>query len=301
MALQHGMLKIPLRWFAALCVCAMLVAPAVFAGVNGEPARPFVLSGVVKESGNTDVFQRFVDYLSERSGYSLKPAYADSYEALSQQLRRDSGAVGWTCGAPFVQDHAADGQQLLAVPLFNGKPTYRSLVITQRDRKADRLVDFAGGVLAYSDPRSNSGFVAPAYALHQAGLNIGTYFRLLLRAGNHEHSIEAVVNGLADVAAVDEFVWVEYVRSHPEARRQLRVIERYGPYPFTPLVAGRTLPPDALHSLQEALTGMAADPEGRKLLTELGLDGFVVRTAEFFEPIGRMLRSLAAAQHETGS
>jgi len=295
-ALQSAVL-----WSVRQLMLATLIFNVAFADTVVLPVHPFVVTGVVKESGNARLLQDFVNYLSRRSDYPLRLVYTDSYRGLSEQLRNNPMAVGWACGAPFVEDHVTDGQQLVTVPLFQGAPTYHSLLIARHDPGKQHLLDFSGAVFAYSDPRSNSGFIVPAFQLKQAGQDIHRFFRLLLPAGTHEHSIEAVRYGLADVATVDEYVWVEYLRSHPQVSQKLTVLERYGPYPFTPVVAGRSVTPAVTARLQKALTSMATDTEGRALIERFHLDGFVRRPVTFYRPIADMLQSLGVISKGWGS
>jgi len=104
-----------------------------------------------------------------------------------------------------------------------------------------------------------------------------------------------VLAGLADVGNVDEYVWVEYLKQHPEVGRQLKVIERFGAYPFTPIVAGRSVPSAEIKRMQEVLVRMRDDAEGRAILDAFGRDGFVVRDAAFFDPIAKMQEAVSAA------
>lgn len=254
--------------------------------------QPFVVSGVIINSDNGNLIERFTDYLSTKSGYPLQVAYVNKYSDLSRALRKNPEAVGWTCGAPYVQDSEFDGQQLVAVPLFNKKPTYHSLILRHAGRTEKNLADFKGGVLAYSDPRSNSGYLSPKYALHKQGIDIDKHFRLLLNTHSHEGSITALINKLADVAAVDEYVWQTYLKKHPEAGKLLHEIERMGPFPFTPIVAGNEVNASDIHKLSSTLINMHDDAEGQKLLAEFYLDGFVEKTPAFYQPIKNMLKEV---------
>ena len=275
--------------FSAVAVLTGLIAGAMLAGT--AHAATMVFSGVVLDQGKNRQLDDFSRWLARHARYPLESRYAESYQVLSEVLRRQRDALGLTCGAPFVQDHIADGQQLVAVPLFRGKPLYHSLVIARADAGADKkgLPDFGGGVFAFSDPRSNSGFVVPAYMLARRGVDIHRHFRFLLNTGLHENTIRAVADGLADVGNVDEYVWVEYRKKHPGIARRVRVVERFGPFPFTPVVAGAGVPPDVVARVRAALVGMSRDEQGRKILDSLGLDGFVVEPVSFYKPIADML------------
>jgi len=257
-----------------------------------DNAPPFVVSGVLMNSGSIALINHFVDYISLESGYKLQPVYVDTYAELSEIVANTPGAIAWTCGAPFVQDHLSDGQQLVSIPLFHNKPEYHSLVITRIDRTEKALVDFKGGILAYSDIRSNSGYVSPAISLFNQGIDIQNHFRLTLRAGNHERSIQAVENRLADVAAIDEYIWVEYSKNTPAILKKIKVIEKSGPYPFTPIVANKLVSAEVISALQRVLTDLNTSIKGKKFLSEFGFDGFVNKEVEYFEPIKLMLDQL---------
>lgn len=287
------MIFTPMRLYRLLF--AILLASAALQGMAAQPAtgteHPFVVSGVVVNSGNAKLINLFVRNLSEQSHYPMKPVFVNSYRELSRLLRERPDAIAWTCAVPFVEDHKAYGQQLVGVPLFNGQPLYHSLVLARRGSPETRLADFKDKVLAYSDPRSNSGFVAPAYTLRQQGIDITEHFRLLINTGSHERSIEALLSGLADVAAVDEYIWVEYQRTHPKAANVLHELERMGPFPFTPIVAGPKVRQVDIEGLQNALTNLTETPDGRSLLDWFGLDGFVRKTPAFYDPIEKMLKA----------
>lgn len=254
--------------------------------------QPFVVSGVIINSQNANLIERFTQYLSTKSGYPLQVAYVNKYSDLSRALRENPKAIGWTCSAPYVQDSKADGQQLIAVPLFDNKPAYHSLILTRSERSEKTLANFKDAVLAYSDPRSNSGFLSPKYTLHKQGIDIEKHFRLLLNTGSHEGSITAVLNHLADVAAVDEYIWHTYLKKHPEANKQLREIERMGPFPFTPIVAGSEISTNNINKISSTLLKMKDDSEGKKLLAEFYLDGFVKKQPAFYQPVKDMLQEV---------
>ncbi len=267
----------------------MLFVSAVRAKHSDGNSQHFIVSGVIVNSDNANLIERFVKYISSQSGYLMIPVYVNNYTDLSTAMQANPKAIAWTCGAPYVQDHAVDGQQLVAVPLFNHSPTYYSVILARVGHSEKNLADFKGGVLAYSDPRSNSGFLSPRYALYKQGIKMDSHFRLLLNAGNHEGSIDALLNGLADVAAVDEYIWVAYNKAHPQVKSKLRELNRMGPYPFTPIVAGAKVSQTTINKISAALLGMSENPTGIALLKEFSFNGFVFKNNDFYKPIKDML------------
>jgi len=251
----------------------------------------FVVSGVITNGGSDDKIEKFVDMIEKNTGYALRTMYVNSYERLSHVLRDNPDALGWTCGAPYVEDSEHDGQQLIAVPLLNNLPTYSSFIITRKDNNKKALVDFKDKIFAYSDLRSNSGYVAPSVILKDHGYDIGNFFRVKILAGNHERSIESVYRGLADVAAIDEYVWLEAIKANPKYSERLHVIEKSGPFPFTPVVAGADVEKKTIKRVQDFLTKMKEN-EFEEFKKDFHMDGFVIKEPSFFEPIKKMLESL---------
>lgn len=268
------------------------LSSSVYAKEAGVQENMFVMSGVILNKGSAESINRFVSYVEKESGYKLKPYFVDSYDNLSIFLKTNKNALAWTCGAPYVKDSIKDAQQLIAVPLFKNKPLYRSFLITKKGRSEKSLLDFAGQVFAYSDSYSNSGMIAPSYQLKKEGIDINEYFRLMMLAGNHEQSIESVLVGLADVAAVDEYIWVEYSKVNPDVLEKLTVLNKFGPFPFTPIVAGNNVSKNNIKILQEVFVNMSNTTEGKELLHSMGLDGFVIKQPDFFEPIKKMIETI---------
>lgn len=256
---------------------------------RGRQEYPLLVSGVVSQD-EIAVLNAFADYLSENAGYPLRIMAVASYTHLTQALQENPTALGWVCGLPYVQDRQSLNLQLVAVPLFNGKPTYESWVIARRGRPEKRLREFRGAVFGYSDIRSNSGYLAPQYALARSGIDINTFFSKQVWCRNHVGSIEAVMAGLVDVAAVDEYIYLQYRKTHPDVDKQVQILQRFGPFPFTPIVAGEGVPPEMVARLKKALQGMPQTEQGRRLLEQMGLDGFVEVEPEFYRPIEQRWR-----------
>lgn len=273
--------------FALVVACS-----ATFWSAAASEAHKFVISGVVLDQGRNQLAERFIQWLSRASDYPLTFQYVDKYQALTDTLEKNESAIGWTCGAPFVEDHAKYQQKLVAVPLFRGAAEYHSLVVTRRGRTEKTLSAFKGQVFAYSDVRSSSAFVAPSFALKQQGVDIKQHFRYLMNTGLHENAIGVVLAGQADVANINEYILVEYFRSHPESRQHLAVLEKLGPLPFTPIVAAHGVSDTTIHRLQSALISMHQDPVGAEILNDFGLDGFVIKQPAYYQPIATMLEAL---------
>ncbi len=221
------------------------------------------------------------------------------YQDIMDLLERNQLDAAWICGYPYVR--YLDTVQLLAVPVYHGKPLYRSYIITRRQNSdIATFEDLKDRVFAFSDPLSNSGYLYPVYRLHQMFPKLAQPQRHLFRrtffTWGHRHVIEAVATGLADAGAVDGYVWEQLNRLHPELTSQTRVIEKSPEFGFPPLVTGKGLDPQRHKALAEVLGRMHEVPEGRRLLASLGLDRFTFRTPKLYAGIALMASSVGDDQ-----
>lgn len=163
---------------------------------------------------------------------------------------------------------------------------YRSyLIVPRTDNRTQSLLDLRGRIFAYSDPLSNSGWLYPQTRLRQAGVNPDRFFQRSFFTWSHRKVVEAVASGFADAGSVDGYVYDTLLMRHPELSAQVRVADRSPPFGFPPIVAASHVDPTDRLRLQSVLVNMRDDPEGRRLLAELNLDGFTAGSPALFDGI----------------
>jgi phosphonate transport system substrate-binding protein len=239
------------------------------------------------EYGLTEEWRR---YLEIRLGRPVEFVQRDSYRETMDLLRLEKLDFAWVCDYPFV--HLKDLVRLLAVPLNQGRPYYRSYLIVSVDDKArNSMRDLKGTVFAYADPYSNTGYLAPRYQVRQLGEDPKTFFGKTFFTWSHRKAIEAVATGLAKGAAVDSYVWDTLGRLKPEITARTRIIDKSPEYGFPPIVAHRAVNRDDYKAMQDALLGMKDDPTGRSLLDRLNIDGFVLGDRRMYDDVAKMMRA----------
>lgn len=212
-----------------------------------------------------------------------------SYREIGDLLLADALDVAWICGFPYVVLEAR--LRLIAVPLYQGKPWYRShLVVPANDTHTRTVVDLRGKVFAYSDPQSNSGYLVPRVELVRAGEAPDRFFRRTFFTFGHRKVVEAVQVGLAQGGAVDGYVWDTLKVQHPEATSGVRVAWQSSLHGFPPIVARRTLPAEEAAQVAAALIAMPESESGRQILQRLNIDGFVPGSPPLFDSIRKGVR-----------
>jgi phosphonate transport system substrate-binding protein len=247
---------------------------------------------------------RFVTYLSPSIPQALFEALADQvqfalgHERVSLRVEsRVSGPqkggecssfaeeadVAFMCAPSFIwlRDLQPPPVELLGVlPVFDdernqGQPVYFCDVVVRNDAPIHAFSELEGGSWAYNDACSLSGYYSLLNKLAESDVD-ETYFDNIFCSGSHLDSIEAVLSGEADAAAIDSNVLRIRHREVPALRSKLRVIESWGPFTIQPLVVSSALATDLKQRLRAAFLATEENQRTHQILKEFGLTRFVV-------------------------
>ena len=202
----------------------------------------------------------------------------------------DEADVGFMCSPSFVwlRGLRPPPVELLVAPVFGdaraaGRPVYFCDVVVRRDGQIRSFDELRGRSWAYNDRCSLSGYYSLLNKLAEIGAD-ESFFARVSCSGSHLNSIESVVRGEVDAAAIDSNVLNMQLREVPGLREQLRVIESLGPFPIQPVVVRSTLDPELKEGLRAALLSVDADPRTRRALSGFGLERFVPVSEKDYAP-----------------
>jgi phosphonate transport system substrate-binding protein len=178
--------------------------------------------------------------------------------------------LGFVCSPSFRWMRERNLVSLLPVavpsdPRAEGRPVYFSEVIVAADSPARSVSDLACAEWTCNDSHSLSGYLAIMERLTRIE---GADPRIRF-SGSHLNSMEQVVAGAAEAAAIDSNVLLREMRRRPELARRLRRIDSWGPRPMQPTIARASLAPELRSAIARALLeirGTACE--------ELGFRGF---------------------------
>jgi ABC-type phosphate/phosphonate transport system substrate-binding protein len=188
--------------------------------------------------------------------------------------------VGFLCAPPYLWLRERDPSPVELVPaafVFDdpraaGAPVYFADVIVAADRPERSFAELRGGVWAYNDPCSLSGY----YCLERQRTLApdGRFFAAERASGSHLASMAEVASGRADAAAIDSNVLRLHLAHDPALASRLRILESWGPFPIQPIVARATLGRDLRLALALAWRTMTVSPPLAAQLAAFGLHGF---------------------------
>lgn len=262
------------------------------------------------DSGDESADLRFVTYLSpsipadffdrvasslgrmmgRRTSLLLETDVSGPTGGFDDPFSRGEADVGFMCAPPFVRLRELDPPpvELLGAPVFrdvraSGRPVYFSEVVVRRGDPARSIEDLDERSWAYNDACSLSGYYSLLDKISQIGVDSETLE--LRHSGSHLASIELLVRGEVDAAAIDSNVLEIQLELVPALRQQLRIIESWGPFPIQPVVVRSTMAPATKNRLRTCLTS----PD--LCLARFGLQRFVEVNDEHYASEKHALRT----------
>ena len=241
-------------------------------------------------------------YVGEKVGRPTTLTVGQSFE----EFAAGQVDVAFICGLPYV--HLAGSPsgpvELLVAPVLQGeryqhKPVYFSDVIVHSDSPYRSFDDLQGCVWAYNQRASHSGCNLVFYSLLERG-NTPTYFGKMVESGSHWRSVQMVLEGQANAAAIDSHMLAVVLSQHRDIAAKLRIIDMLGPSSIPPVVVVKSLDKDLKCRVQEVLLTMHQDPDAMNGLHQGLIERFVVVADDDYQDIRAMFARVQAVEFPIG-
>ena len=249
---------------------------------------------------NSELVCRLVAaYLAARLDLTVEYISGISWQERERRFDRGEIDILWLCGLPYVDkiDSLRANMELLAVPVpagerYQDQPIYFSDVVVRRESRFESFAQLRAAPWAFNEPRSHSGFNVVRAHLAELGLRHG-FFGELVESGAHSASVELILTGRVDGAAIDSTVLEWLLSQRLELARQIRVIETIGPSPIPPWVISKEVPENRRRELRTLLLDMHRETFGRDILDRGRLRRFAAAQDGDYDPIRIMSRKSA--------
>jgi ABC-type phosphate/phosphonate transport system substrate-binding protein len=244
-------------------------------------------------------WRRLLAWVAGRAAVELEMPDRGAQSLEDLWGRPDMGCV-FMCGYPYALQERRPA--LLAAPVpspprYGGQPVYVSDFVVRADSGFQRLSDTFGERIAYSTEHSHSGYNAPRFHLlrHRRHGSSSLFKEAKGPYGRQRAVIQAVLDGEAEVTAIDGYAFDLLRRHDPAVAQLLRVVDTTEPAPSPPLVASPALPPTARARLTAALLAAHEAAEMAPVLADLLLLRFAPVEEATFEVFLDRERASAAA------
>ncbi len=200
-------------------------------------------------------WSRFGDHLRQEGMPDVPHALSTPHDLHALWSDPDL-LLAQTCGYPLTHNLCGEAQ-LIATPHYDvpdaDGASYGSAIIVSKDNAIQTLRDAKGKRAVINGRDSNTGMNLFRITLARAGAR-GAFFQSVLVSGAHRASVKAVIQGEADIAAIDVVSLAHLMRITPSLSERLRVIAMTPKTPGLPFITGARSGAATLRSLQDGVT-----------------------------------------------
>jgi ABC-type phosphate/phosphonate transport system substrate-binding protein len=261
-----------------------------------RPIAAFPLYDFPQLRFETEAFWHAIAKRLRDAGLREVPNRLNRSQDYSAAWRNPGLLLGQACGCPLMK-RFRDTARIVATPVYTSPgcegSRHCSVFITNAKSKFGTLSDFRGGICAVNGFDSNTGMNLLRAAIAPLAES-KPFFRSVVISGSHLASVKAIVDGRADLAAIDcvSFAHLQRFESTLTARWQ---IGQSMLAPAPPFVTAWKTDDTTLAILRRALEDVAADPELVSVRAALLIGGFEVVVEADYELALRFERDAAAA------
>lgn len=238
------------------------------------------------QSANASYWQLIHDALADH-GQSSPTTLTQGGDDVDFWLSSDL-CMSQTCGLPYrLWLHDKAGLVGTANYELEDCPPgfYRSVVVVRADDQRDTLEEFQTGTLAFNSLFSQSGYAA----LRNQFFEDSNWPHQQLHTGSHHASMQAIVTGKADIAAIDAVTW-RLAERYDKNVQKLRVLTYTEATPGLPYITAKSNNTSLIfNAIEQAIDALSID--GRN---QLGIHGLVLVDKSDYLAIPTPLEVLSA-------
>lgn len=199
-----------------------------------------------------------LNYVSARSGVPLELHIGRTADETTDRVVAGKLDFAYT-NHLFTPRRAQLGWRVLARQDSQG---IRGQVAVPEPSPARSLADLAGKTVAFANPYGFAGYYVPMDMLLRAGIKVTPVF-----AGNQEAAMGQLMSGQVAAAGVNHQVMADFALRNGFKYRVLSESEPY--FDLAVMASPRVGEADG-EKVRQAFVGMAADPEGARVLQQAG-------------------------------
>lgn len=286
-----------MRVRACLAVALLQILSFASAAAAGEPARGSrdrVLIGLIPEMNIFKQKARFKllgEYLGRKIGVGVQFTILSRYGNILERFeaeRMDGAFFGSFTGALAIE-------RLGVVPIarpvnLDGSSTYHGHLFVRKDSGIRTVADMRGKRMAFVDRATTAGYVFPLAWLREHGVRLddGSFARFFSEAyftGSHDAAIDAVLDRKADIGAAKHSVYDRVRKDNARVDAELFIVAESPSVPSNGLCVRKDLEPDLEEAFRRALLDLEHDPEGARILAQIGALRFIETTAKDYQPV----------------
>lgn len=251
-----------------------------------------VVSAIITPHETFIYYRDLFDYISEKLNYEVEFKQRKTYQEANDLLANNEVDMAFICSLAYVMAKEENTVELLAMPLFNGKPFYQAYIIAHNSSNIENFRQFKGKSFAYTDPLSNTGKLYAQKRITELGFNLETYFSKTMYSNAHDASIQLVSKKIVDGATVDGLIFEYLAKNHPEKVKNITVIEKSEEFGIPPVVVSKNIDAVTKQKLKNIFLTIHNDSVGKQILSKLMIDKFIEGDDSNYNSIRKNLEAI---------
>ena len=254
---------------------------------NPAPFSPLkvAVAAMISPEYTYKYYLDLIELLGKNMGREVTFVQKKTYAEVNEMLSHRELDLAFVCSGPYVSGKKEFGLEIIAIPVCNGKKVYYSYFIASPKSGITSFEELRGKTFAFTDPLSNTGFLVPSYYLAQRSETPESFFKKTIFTHSHDNSIHAVINGIADGAAVDSLIYDFISVIDPELIEKTVIIEKSSPYGIPPVVVNSSVDEKTKERLRKFFLTVHESPEGKECLKKLHIDRFEMGNDADYESV----------------
>lgn len=246
-----------------------------------KPLR-IAFASVISPKETRQAYQVLVNYISQEQQRPAILLQRRTYAELNKLMADGDADIAFFSTGAYAAYCGQTPIELLAMVQTNGSVFYQTYLITAADSDITDFSQLQGRVFAFTDPLSYSGRQAVDFLLLDQGLTAETYFKRSFYTYNHDKSIWAVANHLADGASIDSQIYDFVMQTNPQLCQKTRIFAVLPQAPTGPVVMRSDLPETEKAQLRHIFYTMDQHPSLHEALDKALINKFVEPQPELY-------------------
>ena len=235
---------------------------------------------------NDATYKPLAAYLSKKLGREIKLRTVDTWEGLAKSLAASETDMALMGPWGYVLANHQAGAEAVATILYQGKPEYFAIMVTNPKSGINSIEDLKGKTFAFGDKGSTSGYLIPFHEFYKRGLDVDKYFSKVIYT-KHQAIETLVTRGELDAGA-------DYNRNRDAMIGQglikaadSKIFWTSQPLPNDAFAVSSELAKDKAFTarLVKALEEIGAELTAQPNLLPNNYTGFVAKNNKYYAPI----------------
>ena len=269
-----------------IAVSLFCIASTVAQAVDLPPLQFGVGLFQPDKEKNDATYRPLADYLAAKLNRKVVLRTVDSWEGLAKSLAAGETDIALMGPWGYVLANNQAGAQAVSTILYNGKPEYFAIMITNPKSGINKIEDMKGKTFAFGDKGSTSGYLIPTHQFQKMNIDPDKFFSKVIYT-KHQAIETQVTRGELDAGADfnrnrDTMIAQGLIKAEDS-----KIIWTSAPLPNDAVAVSAELAkqPMFVAQLQRALSDVGDALKTQPNLLPANYTGFVTKDNSYYAPI----------------